>query len=219
MEVAGVTFGGSAADEPTGGTTLTTEQVSAALSVLGRTTTGLSLAFLKVDLCNLWLSDVEVLRGYPALQDVALHNNRLTSLAPLEALPDLLRLVASKNRLSSVEATARLSAAVNYLDLSTNSLPAVPRVCHMTQLTELYLDENQLSSLEGVQGLPMLRVLSARRNALTSLSVLRGCACPLAVLRLDHNHVSDLAPLAGLAASLQELTLSYNEVTQVEALA
>eukprot|EP00670_Eutreptiella_braarudii_P004804 CAMPEP_0174283124 /NCGR_PEP_ID=MMETSP0809-20121228/3740_1 /TAXON_ID=73025 ORGANISM="Eutreptiella gymnastica-like, Strain CCMP1594" /NCGR_SAMPLE_ID=MMETSP0809 /ASSEMBLY_ACC=CAM_ASM_000658 /LENGTH=336 /DNA_ID=CAMNT_0015377809 /DNA_START=50 /DNA_END=1060 /DNA_ORIENTATION=+ len=200
---------------------LTKDHMAAGLSSLGRTGSGLSTAFLKADLANLLVSDVSILTDYAALQDVDLHNNRLTDLTPLKNIRYLLKLDVSKNAISAPECLEVLPtpAPLLKLNLSSNSFRVVPEMAHLQMLTELCLDHNSLPSLDGVENLPSLTALSARHNLLHGVEALARSSASLKRLHLDNNDIHVLEPIQGLRESLLELTVSANEIMHIQALA
>eukprot|EP00667_Euglena_gracilis_P016340 EG_transcript_17085 len=200
---------------------LNKDQLAAGLSCLGRTGYGIATAFLKIDLSNLSLDDVELLQNYPALQEIDLSNNKLTNLGPLHSLPHLLKLNLARNGLSCSRCLLPLAkpSMLVTLDLSHNSFSSVPELSHLQCLTSLKLDHNQLKDLNGVQALNSLTTLSACSNALTDISVFQHSEAELRRLHLSHNHICGLEPLQQFRASLQELHLPHNDVLHLSPLA
>ncbi len=81
----------------------------------------------------------------------------------------------------------------------------------LTNLTELYLNDNQLASLTLPAGLTSLNRLNLEHNRLTDVSFLSGLT-NLTALYLDNNQLTSLTLPAGLT-SLTWLGLSGNPLT------
>lgn len=74
---------------------LTHDTIVPGLSLLCRTGDGLAHAFVKLDLKDKELTDIEALRKYVHLRFLDVSNNHLTDLSPLTSLAQLLWLKAS----------------------------------------------------------------------------------------------------------------------------
>ncbi|HOT40807.1 MAG TPA: leucine-rich repeat domain-containing protein, partial [Candidatus Syntrophosphaera thermopropionivorans] len=88
---------------------------------------------------------------------------------------------------------------------------------YLTNLQELYLNNNQISDLSPLAGLTNLKRLYLSSNQISDLSPLMGLN-NLKWLHLDNNQISDLSPLAGLT-NLQLLTLGENQISDLSPLA
>eukprot|EP00900_Chrysochromulina_parva_P016450 jgi/Chrpa1/24806/Chrysochromulina_OHIO_Genome00004506-RA len=163
------------------------------------------------------------LRGLPHLTAVDLSDNRLTSLAGLEALPLLNSLVCRNNRLMGVldYRAPALGSRLSSADLRDNaiagavSLPpdaeghAVGIEVH-TQLETLLLDGNRLRSLRGVGAARRLRTFSAARNSIQDTSGL-GPLTHLRALDLSANQLHACSELTELC-TLRTLALHRNRL-------
>lgn len=88
----------------------------------------------------------------------------------------------------------------------------------LTNLTELYLDANDIENLRPIRRLVSLTDLSLGSNAITDVSPLSSLA-KLSWLYLANNDISDIAPLGQLSNKrLKSLYLSQNAVTDLTAL-
>eukprot|EP01079_Euglenida_sp_SAG-EU17-18_P000417 gene417-373_t len=111
--------------------------------------------------------------SWQALSIVDLSMNQLTSLKPLFACPSLHRLVARANNLVSL-AGCGSHPSLTYLDLRENCLDGIQDLISFAPVVStLLLAQNNLSSLQGLQGLPMVQTLDLGSNRIQSWSCLR----------------------------------------------
>jgi hypothetical protein len=80
------------------------------------------------------------------------------------------------------------------LYLTGNQISDLAPVLSLRRLVSLYLDENDLHSIEGINQLKGLSTFSIRGNAVCDLAPLQGLE-GLSWLFLDHNKIRDLGPL------------------------
>jgi len=158
----------------------------------------------------------------PGLEELALDNNRLTSLpASMAGLRELQWLSLAGNALAPSlpgPLLAAWSGALRHLDLRGNQLTSLPpELGDCAALEALFLGDNQLEGLpETLGGAAALRLLSAPRNAIVELPTgLAGCAA-LRVLDLCENKLTVvpgevLEPLR----ELRELLLSGNALVML----
>ncbi|EUJ43357.1 cell wall anchor domain-containing protein [Listeria riparia FSL S10-1204] len=105
------------------------------------------------------------------------------------------------------------------LSISLLQFVKVDIIEHLPALETLYLEGDQtgkISSLQGIETLKQLRVLSLKNENLTSIDRLRDLP-QLEEVNLVGNEIEDVAPLAGLA-SLTVLNISGNKVMDLRAL-
>ncbi|XP_048221816.1 platelet glycoprotein Ib alpha chain [Perognathus longimembris pacificus] len=110
---------------------------------------------------------------------------------------------------------ADLPADTGILYLGKNHLDtfASAAVVHFTQLTQLYLDHSELSTLQMDGTLPLLETLDVSHNKLKSLPSLGQAVPALATLDASFNQLNSLSPevLEGLS-HLHELYLQNNNL-------
>jgi len=138
-----------------------------------------------------------------------LSHNRINALRDLSAHAFLETLLLGYNSIVQIEGLQNLKF-LQVLDLSYNKIAAISGLDGL-RLQELNLEGNELSSLEGLGGLPSLSVLNVARNKLESLQPLQSCQS-LLTLDAGHNAVSVLRQVEFLRPLpwLANLTLMGN---------
>ena len=102
------------------------------------------------------------------------------------------------------------------LDLSQLGLKSLPpEIGKLTNLEYLYLDDNQLTSVEGVGKLTSLTVLGLANNQLISLPTEIGKLTNLTMLELSNNQLTSVEGVEKLT-SLTVLCLANNQLTSVK---
>ena len=129
---------------------------------------------------------------------------------------------AIRNKYSLNKPTGELTKAdlekVKYLDLSSNQLTELPKgLGKLTQLEELRLGKNQLTSLKGLEKLTQLEQLSLGFNQLTEVPKELEKLTQLELLYLGGNQLTSLKGLEKLT-QLKDLNLEGNKLTNLKGL-
>eukprot|EP00045_Choanoeca_perplexa_P014559 m.172301 g.172301 ORF g.172301 m.172301 type:complete len:407 (-) comp16715_c0_seq5:1239-2459(-) len=169
---------------------LTAEEVGNSLDMLGRTANGIDFAFIRCQIPERELTDINAISPFQHLQIVDVSSNSLSSLAPLNKLPCLISINAADNRLKS-------------LDLG-----------NFKYLQRLLLSGNKLKSIPTLE-CPLLEHLDVSNNQIKTWTSLNSFS---SLLRLDvaENRIQQVADLH--LPKLQQLDVSGNEVSGLDAL-
>lgn len=103
------------------------------------------------------------------------------------------------------------------LYLGNNQISDISPLAESSGLTELYLSSNQISDISPLAELNELNTLYLGANQISDLTPLAGL-CELTELYLGNNQISDISPLAELSG-LTALGLGSNQVSDVSPLA
>lgn len=117
----------------------------------------------------------------------------LTNLNGLSVFTNLNKLVAQNNKLTDISGIEKLSK-LTYLNLNNNELKNnVTPVFSLTQLNELYLDNNGLiyNYISNISKLSNLKKISLNNNSLTTINSVSGIAS-LKELYADNNKISTI---------------------------
>jgi len=135
------------------------------------------------------LSDLELL---PYLKTLTIHDQNISSLAPISFLPRL-----------------------QTLDLAGCSFPAedLAIAAKLSSLTSLNLSNCGLSTIAALEGCEKLEILNLGNNTVRNLDVLTNIRT-LKELQLQHNAVVNLDALSTLS-KLEKLDISYNAVVDL----
>jgi len=177
---------------------ITHQMMERGLGVLAKTGDGLQHAFIKVQLQNLQLTDLSLLRQFPHLRIVNVASNYLESLEPLNSLEHLLSVEAPYNLMSTLKSLMS-RPYLQVLDLSFNKFASWPILIH-----------------------PRLRYLNLNQNMLFEVKdIIPEMTKNITILELRGNHMTDdgLAGLAPLASSLEVLYLAQNDLTSLQGVA
>ncbi|KAF0882778.1 LRC23 protein, partial [Crocuta crocuta] len=217
---------------------LTEDMMKEGLSLLCKTGSGLAHAYVKLEVKDRDLTDIQLLRSYIHLRYVDVSENHLTDLSPLNFLTHLLWLKADGNRLRS----ARLNE-LPYLQIASfayNQITDTEGISHprlgsldlkgnrirmvtgldpqkLISLHTLELRGNQLETTLGIN-LPKLKNLFLAQNMLKKVEGLENLRI-LTTLHLRDNQIETLSGFSKEMTSLQYLNLRGNVVTHVGELA
>ena len=103
------------------------------------------------------------------------------------------------------------------LYLRNNQITDIAALAGLTELKGLRLFGNNLTDVSELAGLTKLRSLHLGNNQITDIAALSGLT-NLTYLYLRNNQIADIAALSGLT-NLRELSLSDNQITDLSALA
>ena len=104
-------------------------------------------------------------------------------------------------------------AVITYLDATASEIVNLEGLQYLTNLEELYLDENQISDISSLSGLTNLTTLWLFDNQASDISPLSGLT-NLVELDLVGNQISDISHLSGLN-NLNMLWLVGNEISDI----
>ena len=106
---------------------------------------------------------------------------------------------------------------LTFLDARYCNISNLEGVQHCTDLSELYLGDNNIIDISPLAGLANLRVLDLDDNQIVDISALSGLT-NLTKLYLGNNIIIDISPLSNLT-NLTLLYLWYNEIIDISPLA
>ena len=126
--------------------------------------------------------------------------------------PALKTLVLKDNELKEVsfEKNPNLQSA----DLSGNQITHIEKT-NLENLTVLRVDDNRLTDLGFLETAVHLHTLSAERNNIESIDVLKNCAI-LVKVSLAENQITDVGALGNAKDRIEELNLSDNQISDLD---
>ena len=170
----------------------------------------------RLDLQGLDISDLTGLESAVNARALWLNNNRrITDVAVLSALTNLVDLSLDGNRITDVSALSGLTR-LQFLSLGSNNLTDVSALSSLDQLVWLTLDNNSLTDVSTLAGLANLVTLWLNGNRITDISALADLT-NLETLWLDGNNISDISALSGLT-KLRDLDLNGSRIADVSVL-
>eukprot|EP01029_Cantina_marsupialis_P027666 TRINITY_DN773158_c0_g1_i1.p1 TRINITY_DN773158_c0_g1~~TRINITY_DN773158_c0_g1_i1.p1 ORF type:complete len:889 (-),score=257.70 TRINITY_DN773158_c0_g1_i1:382-3048(-) len=209
---------------------LTLDQIKAGLSTLGQSPVDLSLAFLSLSVIDKGVEDISKAADLIHLHEINLSKNSIKDLSPLENIPFLSILDASKNEIEEVldfaaakcdrthpfsSGEGRVGSTLQIVNLSQNKIKEIRDLSKHRFLEELYLAHNHIVNISGLQNLEGLRVLDLSNNAIETITGLTGLK--LTHLNLANNSIRITEPLKELT-QLRELTLDGNKIEELKGL-
>lgn len=184
-----------------------------------------SLAGLQLlDLSDNPLADFSGLKKLGELQTLRLENTGLRDkdLENLHGLKKLYRLALEQNDGITAEAMSALRAALPECDISLGSLVYTVElggVDYRTDITELVLENTEMTSIYGLEKFDCLETVRLGRNRIDNLSAFQNTHSrdTIRLLDLAFNQIQDVSPLTALKA-LETLDLRSNQISSVESL-
>ncbi|KAL8601436.1 hypothetical protein ACOMHN_042440 [Nucella lapillus] len=214
---------------------LTEDIIAESLSLLCKTGDGLSHAYVRLDIHERGVTDLEILKSFIHLRYVDISKNALRDISPLSALTHMLTLKAEENLLTSVGLeempflqTANFShnrlnttqgfnhPMLEHLILSNNSIGQVSGLdaSKLTRLHTLELRGNKLESTDGIY-LPCVCNLFLGANMIRRVEGLGRCSS-LTTLHLRDNQLESLDGFSEDLKKLQYINMRGNLMTSVK---
>ncbi|KAL3862321.1 hypothetical protein ACJMK2_008298 [Sinanodonta woodiana] len=194
---------------------LTDEIVAESLSLLCKTGDGIGHAFVRLDLHERGLTQINLLKSFVHLRYVDVTKNNLKDISPLSALTHMLTLKADYNLLTS----ARLEEMpfLQVASFSNNKIKTTEGVNH-PMLEHLTLNYNEIKTITGLDPVKLTRLhtLELRGNMLESTD---GVYLPnlknlfMVNLANEITEIKELVKLKGLPL-LRALVLSENQISE-----
>lgn len=177
----------------------------------------LLLSYCKVD-------DLTEISKATSIEELILRNNNIEDISPLNNLTNLKLLNLSQNNINAIADLSALTK-LKELDLSSNKIdmlygfdeetwePTYP-LNNSKDLEVLDLSNNMLSSDDGLQKFPKLRVLRLSENReLKKINNIKNLK-ELVILEVIENQLNDLQPISNLK-NLRYLTVRGNDIKDV----
>jgi len=198
----------------------------------------------QMDFPNLGIKSVDLTpQHFSNLYSVNLENNNLTTFSGLVNLSNLKVLCLNKNQIDCIvprsglkakqqirsqyayhpmetEAKEKLTPVMEKLEvlhLGYNQIKHLPtlQLGRLTSLKTLFLQGNQITKIEGFEGLHQLEELVLDRNKLKTISESSfSSLCKLRELHLEENRISDLSNFRYMG-NLQKLFLGMNRIQEI----
>ena len=189
---------------------------------------------IHLDLSNNNITDVTSLRPLTKLTNLYLKGNPIVDYSPLAAIYNHLKLrdfimeligiydinveiaIRAESGKFNGDLTLEDMQAVTELNLENKDISDLQGIQYLTNIKKLYLRGNNIKSIEPLKNLTDLEVLALNNNKIEdikSLSYLKN----LVELDLQGNKVTDVSPLKGLA-KLKQLSLMNNKVSDISKL-
>ncbi|PWA28685.1 hypothetical protein CCH79_00014811, partial [Gambusia affinis] len=192
---------------------LNKETIIEGLSLLCQTGKRLEHAFIKLDLKERALTDIVAISNYIHIRFLDLSNNHISDLSPLAPMTHLLWLKARNIQKVSGLQNADFGNLV-ILELRGNQLETTSGF-DLPNLRKLYLAQNFIKRLEGLEKLERLTTLHLRDNQLETLEGLCSEMKCLQYLNIRGNAITEgdaLQSLRLLTNSLKSLVIAENPV-------
>lgn len=161
------------------------------------------------------LSNLDVLRDYPTLQELSFKDCDVIDYSPLMHLHNLKTLSIINTEGVDFSFLRKLKNLVS-LDLSFNSLRSIEFLTELTTLKYLRLSNNLISELPRLRNLPNLSQMDLRNNNIVSIEHLVGLK-HLKNLYLSDNKIENINPIAELF-ELEHLEIHNNRIDDLQPL-
>ena len=164
-----------------------------------------------LDMRNNKISDISVTKNYKNLNWLMANNNQIKDISSLKSNTELNYLNLENNQIEDASAITDLSK-LQSLNLNNNKITKID-VSKLTDLTELYISQNGLESIDSISKLMKLNDVNLSENKLTSVEALKDLK-ELGMLNLSSNQIKDIAPIKNLA-KLYNLDVHSNPIKDI----
>ncbi|MBC1605506.1 hypothetical protein HCJ39_12360 [Listeria rocourtiae] len=161
------------------------------------------------------LSSIKGIERLTNITGIQITNTLLADLTPLSGLNKLKDLNIPYNKIKSIEGIGRLPVLKN-LYLQGNQISDIGML-ENTNIRNLNMYDNQITSLNGVEKLSELTQLDVGKNQIKDIAPLKTLT-NLTILRLNSNQITDITPIKSFV-NLTRLELFANKLTSFSVLA
>ncbi len=177
----------------------------------------------RLDLSDNGIVNIDGLNNLVNLTELVLTNNEITYLPSINRLEFLETLDVSNNSIERLgEDLSGLSNLTEFI-ARDNQICDLSTLDDLVSLEILDLSENDLGCLgagispdfSSLENAPNLREIYLNDNELTSIENLRGKTLPLEVLHLENNNLTDITPISDYT-DIQELVLFNNNIVDID---
>ena len=164
-----------------------------------------------LDMRNNEISDISVTKNYKNLNWLMANNNKIKDISSLQNNKELNYLNLENNQIEDVSSITDLSK-LQSLNLNKNKITKID-ASKLTDLTELYIAQNALESIDSISKLTKLNDVNLSENKITSVEALKNLA-GLGMLNLSENKIEDISPLKNLE-NLYDLDVHSNPIKDI----
>ena len=172
------------------------------------TISGLDIKYICLDGNN--ISNINVVSNWTNLVDMSFANNVIENVPDFSNLVDLETVNLSNNKIKSIE---NISGNMEELSIDNNELTSLSGVQNLLNLKILSVSNNQINSLKELESLSNLENLNINKNQIRDVSDLVNCS-KLKYLYMDNNYITDFETLSNLS-DLEKYS-TYNQNMSVE---
>lgn len=162
----------------------------------------------KLDVSNNHLKDLKGCETLIHLQDLNAEKNELTDIEELLNCTLLEKVDISDNTISDLSVLKPNVATLREVDISCCKISDISVLGGMTALERLYMNDNEVKSIDVLKDSPKIMLLNAENNCIESIESLENAYC-MRYLRLANNNISDVSPLKNMTKGLTETTSGY----------
>ena len=166
----------------------------------------------KLELFMNTLSDPEYLADFPNLVELAIHLESMPRALGIAGMRSLQRLCITECGLRNMAGIENCTA-LTHLDLSQNAITEMDDAVlkSLMRLRTLWLCENQLTTVTGLEGLPQLSCLWLGKNRITSLCDALDGNAALEELNVAGNSIANFKDIPNLSRMRRLTSLSFGE--------
>src|SRR4028118_1732485 len=124
--------------------------------------------------------------------------------------------VLQKAETTECDAANQKLSSLTDLVLDNNQISDIKPLESLTNLTLLRLDHNQISDIKPLESLTNLTLVVLDHNQISDIKPLESLT-NLTLVRLDHNQISDIKPLESLT-NLTLVRLDHNQISDIKPL-
>lgn len=172
------------------------------------TLSNLDMKYICLDGNN--ISNINVVSNWTNLVDMSFSNNIIEEIPNLNNLSNLETVNLSNNKIKSIE---NISGSMEELSIDNNELTSLSGVQNLLNLKILSVSNNQINSLKELESLSNLENLNINKNQIRDVSGLVNCS-KLKYLYMDNNYITDFETLSNLS-DLEKYS-AYNQNMSVE---
>ncbi|WP_456287301.1 stalk domain-containing protein [Paenibacillus sp. AK002] len=160
------------------------------------------------------ISSIDVIKQLGRLHSFEANDNQISNITALSMATELTWLQLNGNQIAKIQPLSRLTKLKN-LELASNRFSDLSPLKPLSKsLMSLNIGNNRISDLRALEGMTLMRVLSADNNQIKKLDPLKKMSS-LSSLSLNSNLVYNLEPLKSLK-ELQYLYLKDNRVWSLD---
>ena len=156
------------------------------------------------------ISNINVVSNWTNLVDMSFANNIIENVPDFSKLVNLETVNLSNNKIKSIE---NISGNMEELSIDNNELTSLSGVQNLSKLKILSVSNNQINSLSELESLEELENLNINKNQIRDVSGLVNCP-KLKYLYMDNNYIANFENLSNLS-SLEKYS-AYNQNMAVE---
>ena len=153
------------------------------------------------------------LENLTKLKTLILRSHLIDKMEGLDTFTELEKLELYDNQIGALKSLGAFAITLKVLDISFNVIRSMEPISHLENLVELFIANNKINQIQGLEGCVNLKVLDIGSNRIREIEGLGNCV-ELVDLWMGKNKITEIKNLENLT-KIRRLDIQSNRLTSI----